>query len=113
MKRSIVITVLAVLAVGWVVIGSPTYTFAQDQAETRKVVNRVNPPYPAIARTMGLKGTVKVEATVLANGTVKSVEIKGGHPVLAEATADAVRRWKWVPAAHDTKEPVTVKFEPQ
>ena len=109
MTRWIAITVLAVV---WACLVLPTSTIAQE-AEGRKVVNRIPPTYPVIARTMGLRGTVKVEATVLANGNVKLVEIKGGHPVLAEAAADAVRKWKYAPAAHETKEPVTVKFEPQ
>ncbi len=109
MTRWIAITVLAV---GWACIASPNSAFAQEAAG-RKVVNRIPPTYPVIARSMGLRGTVKVEATVLANGNVKLVEVKGGHPVLAEAAADAVRKWKWAPATHDTKEPVTVTFEPQ
>ncbi len=109
MRRWIAITVLAA---GCASIAFPNSGFAQE-ADGRKVVNRVPPTYPVIARTMGLRGTVKVEATVLANGNVKLVEIKGGHPVLAEAAADAVRKWKYAPATHETKEPVTVKFEPQ
>jgi membrane protein involved in colicin uptake len=50
---------------------------------------------------------------VAPNGTVKSLQIKGGHPVLAQAAADAVRKWKWVQATHETKEPVVVKFDPE
>jgi membrane protein involved in colicin uptake len=49
---------------------------------------------------------------VAPNGTVKSLQVKGGHPVLAQAAADAVRKWRWVQAAHETKEPVVVKFDP-
>jgi TonB family protein len=110
MRQLIVITVLAA---AWTLLIPPSPSFAQqDQSENRKVVNRIPPEYPKVARLMGLRGTVKVEALVLANGTVKSVEIKGGHPVLAEAAVDAVRKWKWVPAAHESKEPVTVKFDP-
>jgi TonB family protein len=61
---------------------------------------------------MHLQGQVKVEAVVAPNGTVKSVEVKGGHPMLAEAATTAVRKWKWAPAAHETHEPVVVKFDP-
>lgn len=84
---------------------------AQD-AETRKVVTRVQPQYPPTARLMHLTGTVKVDAVVLANGTVKDVAVKGGHPVLVQATVDAVRRWKWAPATKESTEAVTVKFDP-
>jgi len=87
---------------------------AQDDSgeASRKVVNRVVPTYPSVARTMGIKGSVRVEVLVAANGTVKSLEVKGGHPMLAQAAADAVRKWKWVPATKETKEPVIVKFDP-
>ena len=44
---------------------------------------------------------------------MKSVEIKGGNPVLAEAAAQAVTKWKWEPASHETQEPVELNFKPQ
>lgn len=75
-------------------------------------MTRVAPDYPSLARNMRIGGNVKVEAVVAPNGTVKSVEIKGGHPVLAAAAADAVRKWKWIPAMRESKEPVIVKFDP-
>jgi outer membrane biosynthesis protein TonB len=50
---------------------------------------------------------------VAPDGSVRSVDIKGGHPVLAEAVVNAVRRWKWEPAAHESHETVEVRFTPQ
>lgn len=86
----------------------------QEQSEgDRKVVNRVMPQYPQLARTMNLRGSVKAEAVVQPNGLVKSVEVKGGHPVLARAAQDAIYKWKWAPASHETREPIEVKFDPQ
>jgi hypothetical protein len=41
------------------------------------------------------------------------MQIKGGHPVLAQAAVNSVRRWKWEPAAHETHETVEVKFTPE
>jgi len=84
-----------------------------DQAEgTRKVVNKVQPRYPELARTMSLKGLVKVEAVVAANGTVKSVDPKGGHPVLVQAAQNAIRQWKYEPSPHETRETIEVEFHP-
>jgi len=92
----------------------PQKSFSQDDSETkRKVTNKVTPDYPDMARRMSLRGVVRVDAIVGSNGVVKTVEIKGGHPVLAQAAVNAVRKWKWEPASHDTHEPVEVKFEPQ
>jgi TonB family protein len=86
----------------------------EDQYEgTRKIVNKVTPQYPDMARSIQLKGTVKAEALVEANGVVKSVELKGGNPVLGRAAQNAIYKWKWAPAAHQTREPIEVKFDPQ
>ena len=88
-------------------------TQQSDQSEsTRKVVNRVVPQYPALARPMNLKGLVRVEAVVAANGTVKSVDAKGGHPVLVQAAQNAIRQWKYEPSPHETKETIEVRFNP-
>src|SRR5689334_12663482 len=84
----------------------------EPPAAPRKVVNRVVPSYPELAKTMNLHGTVKVEALVLPNGSVKSTKIVGGHPVLAQAAERAVQKWRWVPAAKETSEPVEVHFDP-
>ena len=85
-----------------------------DQSEsTRKVLNKVTPRYPELARTMSLKGLVKVEAVVAPNGTVKSVETKGGHPVLVQAAQNAIRQWKYEPSSHETREAIEIQFTPQ
>jgi len=86
--------------------------FAQDQADHRKVVSRVNPEYPPLARTMSIAGTVRIEAVVEGNGVVKTAEVKGGHPMLAEAALRAVKRWKWESANRETHEIVELKFQP-
>ena len=62
---------------------------------------------------MNLHGVVKLEAHVLPNGTVKSVDIKGGHPILTQSAVNSVGHWKFEPASHETKEVIEVKFDPQ
>jgi TonB family protein len=93
---------------------APAASAQHEQTEgNRKILNRVSPQYPQMARTMNLKGNVKAEAVVEPNGLVKSVEVKGGHPVLVRAAQDAIYKWKWAPASHETREPIEVKFDPQ
>jgi len=87
-------------------------TIAQQSAGSRKLLQRTAAPYPPLARTMALQGTVRVEAVVAPDGSVRTVEIKGGHPVLAQAAAKAVREWKWEPAKSESRETVEVKFSP-
>jgi len=62
---------------------------------------------------MNLKGVVRIEAIVGPNGVVKSVEVKGGHPMLVQAAESAIQKWKWEPETHETKEPIEVDFDPQ
>jgi outer membrane biosynthesis protein TonB len=59
---------------------------------------------------MALQGVVRMEAIVAPDGSVKTVAVKGGHPVLAQAAVNAVRQWKWQKAVRETIEPVEVKF---
>jgi TonB family protein len=56
------------------------------------------------------QGSVRVEAVVAPDGSARTVEIKGGHPLLAQAAHDAVQKWKWVPAPKQTRELIEVKF---
>ena len=87
---------------------------AQESPEShRKMVNRVVPVYPSLAQKMGISGSVKIDAVVAANGTVKSTGILGGHPVLAQAGADAVRRCRWEAALRETHEIVVLNFHPE
>jgi protein TonB len=71
---------------------------------------RTAPQYPALARSMRIEGSVKADVLVAPNGTVKSVEIKGGHPLLVQSAQNALREWKWEPAPHETHELVELKF---
>jgi len=87
---------------------------AQDeQGEiTRRAKSKVAPVYPDLARKMNITGTVKIQVVVAANGTVKDAKVVGGHPVLAGAALDAVRKWRFEPAAVESSGVVELKFEP-
>ncbi len=79
----------------------------------RKVVNRVAPEYPSLARQIHVQGSVRLLAVVEPDGHVKAVEVKGGNPVLAQAAVSAVEKWKYEPAGHETDEAVEMQFDPQ
>jgi TonB family protein len=104
--------VLVLLAAIFVLV--PTRSQAQDAAEgVRKILVKTSPVYPTLARSMNIHGVVKVEALVLPNGTVKSVDVKGGHPLLTQSAVTAVGHWRFEPAAHETRELIEIRFEPQ
>ena len=88
-------------------------SLAQEQSEAkRKIVSSVTPVYPELAAKMQIRGTVRVQAMVAPNGKVKFTQVVGGSPVLARAAVDAVEKWKWAPAAQETKELIELNFHP-
>jgi TonB family protein len=106
--------VFILVVLGVLVGAQPKACFAQDEQRTgaRKVVNRVVPAYPAIARSMNLSGAVKMEVLVQPNGSVKLIQVRGGNPLLAQSAQSAVHGWKWEKADHETTELVEFHFNP-
>jgi TonB family protein len=98
---------------GFFVYAPPSWAQQEQVESARKIVSRVVPQYPEMARTMNIRGSVRAEALVKPNGVVKSVDVKGGHPVLVRAAQEAIYRWKWEPTAHETREPIEVRFDPK
>jgi outer membrane biosynthesis protein TonB len=62
---------------------------------------------------MKLTGAAQVQALVAPDGAVKEVKILGGHPLLADALARAVKQWKYQPGPKETVEIVKFSFSPQ
>jgi TonB family protein len=104
---------MALLVLSSALVLAPSARAQQETTGERKVVNRVTPQYPEIARSMNLRGNVKAEAVVEPNGIVKSVEVKGGHPVLVRAAQNAIYKWRWAPASHETREAIEFRFDPE
>jgi len=75
-------------------------------------VDRVVRVYPDLARRAQIHGTVRVGVVVAPNGKAKFTQVIGGTPLLAKIAVDALEKWKWVPAAQETKEPVELNFHP-
>ena len=84
---------------------------AQDEI-SRKIKSRVAPIYPALARQMNISGIVKIQVTVATNGTVKTTKVIGGHPLLANAALDAVKKWRFDAGPEETTGIVEFKFDP-
>lgn len=79
----------------------------------RKLIKKDQPTYPALARQMHISGTVKLEATVAANGKVTEVKVIGGHPVLSSAAVDAAKKWQYEAAGQESVETISVNFMAQ
>ncbi len=102
------------------VLASAVLSVATAQAQTenvevegsRKVVSRIQPTYPSIARGMNLSGSVKLEIVVAPNGSVKSIQVTGGSPLFSQAAESALRGWKWEKGEHETTERLEIRFKP-
>ena len=61
---------------------------------------------------MSLSGTVKLEVLVQASGTVKSIEVRGGSPLLTQSAQSAVHAWRGEKAEHESTELIEFHFHP-
>ena len=86
-------------------------TWGQEEIN-RKVKIKTAAIYPELARRMNITGVVKVQITVATNGQVKDVKVLGGHPVLANAALDAVRKWRYEASKEETTGIVEFRFDP-
>jgi len=95
---------------GWVAAGAPS-AWGQDEIARRAKVKPA-PAYPELARRMNITGAVKLQVTVDRGGAVKNVKVVGGHPLLAGAAIDAVKKWRFEPSADETVGIVEFRFDP-
>jgi TonB family protein len=82
---------------------------AQDKA--RAPVHKVPPVYPLVARQMGISGSITVSTTVDPSGKVIKAESPNGSKLFVAAAIEAVKQWKFAPAASTDTFPVTVNFQ--
>ena len=62
-----------------------------------RLVRRVDPVYPDLARRAHIGGTVVLNAVIRPDGKVGAVQVVSGNPLLARAAVDAVRQWRYDP----------------
>lgn len=61
------------------------------------VTHRVEPVYPAIAKTARVQGTVILAAVIGKDGAIQNLHVVSGHPLLQGAAMDAVKQWRYRP----------------
>ena len=62
-----------------------------------KLIRRVEPVYPELAKRARVEGRVLLVVTVDEEGNVSEIRVIGGHQLLVEAALSAVRQWKYSP----------------
>jgi TonB family protein len=63
------------------------------------LLERVEPEYPDAARQQNVQGAVVLEVHIAADGSVQDIQVISGPPLLAQASSDAVKHWKFKPRA--------------
>lgn len=72
-----------------------------------RLIERVEPIYPPLARQAGIEGDVLLEALLGTDGRVEQVRVVGGRPLLATSAQAAVEQWRYEPT-HLNGRPVAV-----
>ena len=104
------IAIGALMLGGFIAIGNSP---AWGQEEINRVVkSKVAPVYPELARHMNIGGVVRVQITVAANGSVKNAKLIGGHPLLANAALDAIKKWRFESSTQESTGVVQFRFDP-
>jgi TonB family protein len=80
---------------------TPVPVSAEDLRE--QLLYRVAPIYPPLARQARIQGTVRLRIVINQIGEVRDTQVVSGHPMLAPAAVDAVKKWKYMPYESDGK----------
>ena len=104
------VSVLLFICIGALIPSA--YAQNEQTAGSRRVINKVLPAYPHLARDMKLSGTVRLEVMVSPSGVVKTIQVKGGNPLLAQSAQEALHNWRWEKAEHETSEMLEFNFKP-
>jgi len=65
--------------------------------QAAKLVKKVIPAYPPLARQARVSGTVQLIGVIAKDGTIQQLQVVSGHPLLVKAALDAVRQWIYRP----------------
>jgi len=63
-----------------------------------RLIRKLEPAYPALAKATRASGVVQLEAVVGIDGRVREVKVLAGSPLLARAAVDAVSQWVYEPS---------------
>jgi TonB family protein len=58
-----------------------------------KLISQARPTYPPDAKEARIQGVVRLQAVIAKDGTVKSLELVSGHPLLVPSAMEAVKQW--------------------
>jgi len=86
-----------------------------SSVELARVIHRVEPVYPPVARMAHLSGTVELTGVIGTDGRIRELKALSGNPLLVKAAIDAVSQWIYAPPILNGERveviaPITVNF---
>jgi TonB family protein len=68
-----------------------------ENVQQTKLIQQPVPAYPPLAKQARITGVVRLNAVIAKDGTVASVTLASGHPLLVPAAMEAVKQWVYQP----------------
>ena len=65
--------------------------------QASRLIHRVQPKYPKVARREHLQGTVKLHGLIAKDGTIRQLYVLRGYCSLAQSALEAVSNWRYSP----------------
>ena len=87
-------------------VGKPFASFAKGDGprirvggnvQSAKLLTKVTPLYPLLAKQSRIQGTVRFNTLIGADGHVRELLLETGHPLLVDSAMTAVRQWIYQP----------------
>jgi periplasmic protein TonB len=61
------------------------------------IIKKVEPEYPAMAKTARIQGDVVLTAIISKEGAIENLQVESGHPLLIQSAIAAVKQWRYRP----------------
>jgi len=88
----------------------PQHIRVGRDVQEAKLISKVDPVYPSLAKQASIQGTVRFTAIVGKDGQVQNLTLISGQPLLIESARTAVMQWVYRPTLLNY-EPVEVVTE--
>ena len=68
-----------------------------EGVQSARLIYGPKPLYPPLARAARVEGRVRMQAIIAPDGTINSLQVTSGPPLLINAAQEAVSRWRYQP----------------
>ncbi len=75
----------------------PARVIRTSHLDEAQLIRKVAPVYPPLARATRTSGQVRLLAVVGTDGSIRSLQVLSGHPLLVQAALAAVSQWRYKP----------------